>query len=266
MALPSLNFIDQDVLTVVRSFLLNILPQPIEVIQGQVNRVAEPATPDFVVMMPMFQRTLEFVSDYFEDCSFIASVAPGASILTVTEILIGTIVVGNNLLGLGVPSGLYVSGSLTGSGGVGTYQLSGTLSGGLPQGKYATGVFFALAPTEWTIQLDVHGPNSANNAVIITTLWRDNYAVEQFAQFQAAPPGWNQLPPGGGNTLVFPFNAMAPLWVEDARQAPFINAEEQYENRWVIDAKLQTNQVVTVSQQFADTVDVGLLNVDVTFP
>jgi hypothetical protein len=56
------------------------------------------------------------------------------------------------------------------------------------------------------------------------------------------------------------------LYAGDPRQVPFINGEAQWEERWTLDVALQANQTVQVSQQFADEVDAGLINVDATYP
>ena len=97
-----------------------------------------------------------------------------------------------------------------------------------------------------TFQCDVHGLNSADNAQVISTLFRDSYAVDQFA--------------GSG------FGDITPLHADDPRQVPFINDQQQWENRWVVEALVQANQVVTLPQQFAGAVTVTLLSVDATYP
>lgn len=262
MVLPVVNFPQSSVLATMRSFLLSILPPPIEVVKGQDNRVPEPATLDFVVMTPMLQKRLSFNVDVFADCAFLASINT-AGVLSITAMLHGTVTVGNQLLGVGIPIPTYVQAALSGTGGIGTYQLSGTF-GSLPSAKFATGVFLALEPLELTIQLDVHGPNSSDNAHIISCLFRDQYAVDQFGQFGTAPPGWGPIPTGG--TLPQKYVAMMPLYADEPRQQAFVNAEMQYEYRWILDCCVQTNQVVTVARDFADTLVVKLLEVDTTFP
>ena len=263
MTLPSVNFTDVNALTAMRSFLLGILPAPVEVIRGQDNRVAEPATPDFVVMTSTLQKRLAFNFVTYADCAFNASISI-AGVLSVTEMLHGTITLGNQLLAVGVggvlqPGAIFVAGTITGTGGVGDYQLSGTI-GAVSGTKMATGVFLALQPIEITIQLDVHGPNSTNNAQIISTLFRDQYAVDVFSAFGTTPPGWGPIPIGG--TLPIPYNAIAPLYADEPRQSAFINAESQYEERWIVDACLQTNQVVTVARDFADTLKITLQDIE----
>lgn len=88
--------------------------------------------------------------------------------------------------------------------------------------------------TELTIQLDIHGPFSADNAQVIATLWRSGYACD-------ATPLWK------------------PLHATDGHQTPFVNAEKQYENRWVMSLVLQSNPTVSTEAQFADTVDVNIV-------
>jgi hypothetical protein len=109
----------------------------------------------------------------------------------------------------------------------------------------APGVKSALAPTRFDVQIDVHGPASADNVQIISTLWRDEYTT---AYFDASP-----------------INAQA-LYASDPRQIAFDNAESQYEDRWSIDLSMQVNQVVQLDQQFAGTLVTGIINVDVVFP
>jgi hypothetical protein len=77
-------------------------------------------------------------------------------------------------------------------------------------------------------------------AQTVSTLFRDDFAVQQFA---------NQDPNYG----------VAPLLADDPKQVPFLNAEQQYETRWVVDVKLQTNQVIDWPMQFADQLAITIL-------
>lgn len=102
------------------------------------------------------------------------------------------------------------------------------------------------AATKVVFQFDVHGPLSNDNAQIIATLWNDDYAAVFFD--------------GKG----FPIR---PTFMEDGQQMPFINGEQQYENRWALRAELQGNFTISTPQDFADTIGpVGLINVDVVYP
>ena len=107
--------------------------------------------------------------------------------------------------------------------------------------------------TEIKVQLDVHGPLSGDNAQLISTLWRSDYGVQQVSS-----QGYD----------------IAPLYAEDPRQSPFINAEQQFEVRWTVDVSLQANPVVSMPQDFASELSVGintglpsgLLAIDVFYP
>ncbi|CAG4887976.1 phage neck terminator protein [Paraburkholderia saeva] len=103
----------------------------------------------------------------------------------------------------------------------------------------------AMQSIKARIQIDVHGPNSADNSAIISTLFRDEYACDAFA---AVNPD------------------IQPLYCEDPKQMPFINGENQYEQRWIIDAAIQYNAVTAVPQDFADTLDVNIVSVDAQYP
>lgn len=117
-----------------------------------------------------------------------------------------------------------------------------TYSDGFPE---EPGVKYALQPTRIDVQLDVHGPSSGDNVQIITTLFRDDYA-----------------------TTFFDASAidMQALYTGEPHQMPFINGENQFEDRWVVDVSLQVNQVVEIEQQFADTLVTGVIEVDTTYP
>ena len=109
----------------------------------------------------------------------------------------------------------------------------------------APGVLTAIQPVRVTIQVDVHGPASADNAQTITTLFRDGWGVDKFA--------------ATGFTV-------APLYCSDQRQLPFENGEHQIEERYSIDCVMQANPIITVSQDFADKLGVGLIEVDAVYP
>lgn len=113
---------------------------------------------------------------------------------------------------------------------------------GFPDGPE---VKFALQETQVDIQLDIHGPASNDNVQIVSTLFRDEYSTSYFD--------------------ACPFDIQA-LYTSEPRQIPFVNAESQWEDRWIIDLSLQANQVVQVAQDFFDKVALGLISVDVVYP
>lgn len=95
--------------------------------------------------------------------------------------------------------------------------------------------------TQVEVQVDVHGPNAADYVQAIVTLWRSEFATDYL-------------------------DVVTPLYAVDPAQRPFINAEKQYETRWVVSLAMQANPIVSTEQQFADTVTVGLIEVDATYP
>lgn len=94
---------------------------------------------------------------------------------------------------------------------------------------------------QWTLQLDIHGPNSANFAQIISALCRDETGVDTFTSINPA---------------------ITPLFADEPRQAPFLNAEQAYENRYIVEVNLQVDQTFTITQQSATTITVDIYNVD----
>jgi hypothetical protein len=229
--------LDTNIFTALRSFLLAVLPAGVDVVQAQVNRVPEPVGSDYVLMTPLRRERLETNVDSYADVLFTASIA--GTVLTVSSINFGVIVVGSTLFGVGLGTGVTtsVTGQLTGSlGGTGTYSVVPTQT--VASQPMAAGLTDYMQPTEVTIQLDVHGPNSADNSQIITTLFRDDYAVQQF--------------------LTSGFD-VTPLYADSAKQMPFTNESAQFENRWVIEVCMQANIVISAAQQFSSQLNVTLV-------
>lgn len=228
--------------TALGAFLANVLDEEVEVVQGQDNRVPQPVKPNHAVFTATRRERLATNVRANADCAFTASIS-GAT-MTVTAVDLGTIVPGRDLFGPGVLAGTKVGIQASGpAGGAGTYAAS--LPQVLSSRKLAAGVETVMQETKIVIQIDVHGPRSADNAQVITTLMRDSYGTEFFDAL------------GTG---------VSPLHADDPKQIPFINAEQQYEDRWVIEALLQADIVVSVPQQFADSVEVSVVSVDVTYP
>jgi hypothetical protein len=96
---------------------------------------------------------------------------------------------------------------------------------------------------ELTFQIDCYGPQSNAWATMLSTLLRDEYGV-------------NQLSPSG----------VTPLYADEARFIPFIDGESQWEERWSLDARFQLQPVTTIPQQYADVLDLTLVNVTERFP
>ena len=234
------NITESDVLAALRDFLIGILPAGVEVVKGQDNRVAEPQGDNFVVMTPTGRRRLATNVASYADALFTGSI--NGTTLSVTAMTYGALAVGRTVFGVGGTDGTVITALGSGSGGVGTYTVAPSQD--VASVALAAGVVDKLQPTQLRIQLDVHGSLSADNAQTIATLFRDPYGAETLC--------------AGGLDI-------APLYTSEPRQTPFINAEQQVENRWVIDVEIQANIVVELAQQFMGQIDVGLIEVDAAY-
>ena len=94
-----------------------------------------------------------------------------------------------------------------------------------------------------SMQLDFHGAGSTDMAQVFCTLFRSDYTY----QFMAA-------------------SGLYPDYCTDGMQMPFVNDQDQYENRWVVNAVFDANIIVPTTQQFADAVTVGLIEIDTVYP
>jgi hypothetical protein len=223
-----------------RTFFQAVLPAGIEIIRSQDNRVPEPIGPDFVIMRSQEKPRISTNIDTFADAAFTASIA--GNVLNVTAVQIGTIGVGAQLFGSGVAANTVISGAVGGTGGVGTYTVS--IPQTLGPTAMAAGIETMEQDTEVIVQVDVHGPNAADNAQLITTTFRDDFGVQLF----------------GG-----PASSIQPLYTDDPLRVPFVNAENQWETRWVIGMHMEANVQVVVPQQFASAVKVNVISVQATY-
>ena len=217
------------------NFITSILPAGTPVVQGQQNRVAEPAGKDFVVMWPLLTERISQNVDSLSDIAFVGSI--NGNNLTVTQILAGVIGNGNVLSANGILPNTIITG---GSG------LSFTVNNAqiLASTTIQAGSVNYLSPRKVTMQLDIHGPNSADYGQIISTLFNDQFGVDNFA--------------GSGFDL-------SPLTCTEPRQMPFIAGEQQYEERWTIEVVIQANPIVEVAQQFAGNVTLTIKDAN-TYP
>lgn len=231
---------NQDAIDVVlAAFLAGIVPSSVKVILGQENRVPEPIGDNFVLFWLLRRPRLATNVDTYSDVIFTASIA--GSLMTVTAVETGEIRVGAQVFGTGLASGTVVITALgTGSGGTGTYTVSP--SGTAVSQSMAAGGATQMQATQVDYQVEAHGPDSADLIQVISTLLRDPYAAERFAELD---------------------ENVSPLYSEDPMQLPFVNEQQQVENRWAIQAHLQANQtVIGIPQQFADTADIEVINVE----
>lgn len=223
------------------SFLQSILPTGTEIVVGNNNRTPQPKSPNFVVMTVIRRERLETNVDTFQDCGFIGSIA--GNILNVEAFAPNSLPlsVGQPVWGTGVVPGTLVTGTTLSVGGTGPFNINIAQNA---FGSMSAGGFSFLQPTLVVIQCDVHSADaetSSDMAQIISTMLRDQYAVSFF----------NGLPWD-----------IWPIHADDPRQAPWIDAEQQYETRNIVEVNLQANQVITgIGQQAFDIVTVNLIEV-----
>jgi len=231
-----ISITESDIFTAIGNLLTVFLPA-LEIIQGQTNRVVEPSCSDFIVMWPLSRTRLETNIDYDSDTQIVGSI--NDNILNVTS-LTGTIYRGTLLFSLGLPvNGCPILCQNDGPvGGVGYYQTQNAPN--LKSQTFYCGSHGVMQPTEFVVQCDVHGPCSGDNATTISSLWRDDY---------------------GASLAITQGGLIAPFYADDPRQMPFINAEQQYEERWVVDLHMQVNMTVNVPQQFADELSITTIDV-----
>ncbi|MGN6312853.1 MAG: phage neck terminator protein [Rhodanobacteraceae bacterium] len=99
--------------------------------------------------------------------------------------------------------------------------------------------------TQWNVQLDCYGTDAADMAALIGTAFKTDYAAQALA----------------GAAI-----EIQPLYAENPRQMTILNAENQYEPRWIVELVFQYNPVVTLPQDFATALTVVPAEVDATFP
>lgn len=246
MSATTVSPTQDDVTTLLRSFLIDILPVGTEVILGQVNRVPEPSSGQFVVMTPTHILRLGTNFDESGDVKFTGSIT--GSVMTVTAFSPtskGLIEIGSPVFGVGVTDGSKVTARISGTGQTGTYSVLPAQT--ITSETLSAGRWSAKQPSQWTVQLDFHGADTtaADMAQTVSTLFRDGYATTYFARQSAS---------------------ISPILADDPRQMPFLNDQQQYEWRWIVGAIIQVDQKVLVPQQYADVVNVGLVEIDERFP
>ena len=239
--MATLDLTQSQIQATLRSFLLGVLPPGVEVVQGQDNRVPEPKGTDFVVMTIIVRDRLATNIDVTADALFTGSIA--GPTMTITAVTRGALSVGSPVFGPTVAANTYVAALGSGTGGTGTYTVAPGQS--VAASPRSAGTTRMTQETMLHFQLDVHGPASSDNSQIISTAFRDAYAVDYFRS--------TGLP-------------VRPLYTDDPKQMPFINDQQQYEYRYIVETFLQANQTVIVPQQYADSVVVGIIEVDATYP
>ncbi len=238
-----------NILQQLRTFLVEVLPDGIDAITGQMNRVPEPKEGDFVEMIPTAMRRLSTNVDSSADAAFTGSIAGTTMTITAVDpdFPNGSIGEGSFVYGNQVVAGTRVVEVLTGTGQIGSYEVAPSQM--LGSRTLSAGAKAVMQPEALTIQLAFHtaGIAALDLATTVSALMRDEFAVQQFA---------NQSPNYG----------VVPLYADDPVQRPFLNDQQQFEYRWTVDALLQANPVISVPQEFADSVDLEVISVEAMPP
>lgn len=237
------NSITQDqIFTALRAFLLDVLPAGIPVVQAQENYVPEPQVKDFVLMTPLRQERLSYNGTTYRDNVFTGAIV--GTDLTVSAVA--------QTEGAGIQSGMLLTdgtwpftvaanttviSQTSGSpGGVGAYVV--TPSQTLPSERLFAGQRSDLVPTRFVVQLDVHGPSSGVNVKTVEALFYSAFASDFFA------------------TNGYPVEV---LETGSAVQLTFVDAEDQFEERWTLDVHLEIDPVLGTPIQFFDQAHVGVV-------
>lgn len=210
----------------------------IEIIQSQVNRVPEPKIADFVEMTILRFPRLSTNVESYADVTFTGDIS--GNVLTVAAEGHGALNQGHPVFGPGVLPGTSVRAP---GADPGTWYVAPAQN--VSSQLLAAGFKNMTQSSQCVLQLDVHGPNSSNFAMIISTVFRSETATDIFTALNAA---------------------IAPLYADDPRQMPFNSGEQQYENRYIVEVNLQVNQTVAIGQQFADALQVVTQSVETLNP
>lgn len=97
-------------------------------------------------------------------------------------------------------------------------------------------------PQMVTVQIDCYGPQSSEWSDILSTLLRSYVGCDALAP------------------------SCQPFYADDPKRMPLTDAEDEYEDRWIVTLQLQVNSVVSTPQQFADTLELALIEVDARYP
>lgn len=114
-----------------------------------------------------------------------------------------------------------------------------------PVDSYGETTKSITSPIQFTAQFDFYGENSGARASSIAALMFDSSGTDFFEA-----SGYD----------------MQTLYASDPKQIPIITGEEQFLARWTMDAVLQINQFITLPVETANTLTVGIVNVNAAFP
>lgn len=91
------------------------------------------------------------------------------------------------------------------------------------------------------IQIDIYGDNAGDRAIALETTFSSSYAYDKIKSLDAR---------------------LAPLYSSPAIQAPMINAESQWQERYTITLSLQAHITVSFLQDYFDKAEITTEQVD----
>lgn len=92
------------------------------------------------------------------------------------------------------------------------------------------------------IQVDIYGENAGDRAIALETVFASSYGYE---------------------TIKARDSRLAPLYSSDAIQAPMVNAESQWQERYIITLSLQAHITVSFPQDYFDKAEISTQQVDI---
>ena len=221
----------------------------VTVISGQGNRVSEPTAPIFVVVTPIRFTRLATNLDNYQNAEYTATI--NGTTMNVSAVKFGALQGGDPVFGIGL-AGPYAPTILQQTigppGGPGLYTIDLPQNISTPQ-MFASGSQTFIQSSEVVVQCDFHSADltAGDLAQVISTTFRDEFATDYFAKLQ------------------YPLSLITPLYADDPRQVPFVNAEEQYEWRWVLEVRMEVDQEVFIPFQYADRIVADATSVQADF-
>lgn len=95
------------------------------------------------------------------------------------------------------------------------------------------------------IQIDIYGDNAGDRAIALETVFTSGYAYDKIKALD---------------------ERMAPLYSSPAIQAPMVNAERQWQERYIVTLSLQAHITVSISQDYFDQVNFHIEQADKANP
>lgn len=92
------------------------------------------------------------------------------------------------------------------------------------------------------IQIDIYGDNAGDRAIALETVFASSFGYEKIKELD---------------------ERLAPLYSSAAIQAPMINAESQWQERYLLTLSLQAHITVSFPQDYFDKAEITLQQVDI---